>query len=293
LDELPSSILIIGAGAIGCEFATIFAEFGSKVTIVEMLDRVLPLVDADLSEQLLRGFKRRKIAVHTSTKVESLTPGKHGVEAKLGSGEALNVEKVLVAIGRKLNTDDLGLESVDIKTEKGVIPIDKRCKTSVPSIYAIGDITGKWLLAHYASRQGMTVAHDAAGEETRINEDVVPNCIFTEPEVATVGLTESDAAEKGIKPKSAKFPFRALGRPHAGGEVDGFVKIVAAEGTGQVLGVHIVGPAATDLIAEAALAIQMEATVEELADTIHAHPTHAEALMEAAELLLGLQTHVP
>jgi len=293
LKEVPGSMLIIGGGAIGCEFATIFQRFGSKVTIVELLDRLLPGVDGDLSEQLFRSFKRRRVAVHTSTKVESLEPGKTGVKAKLSSGKELDVDIVLVAVGRKLNTDDIGLDTVGIETEKGVVAIDENCRTRVKSVYAIGDITGKWLLAHYASRQGIAVAHHLTGGEARVNDDVVPNCIFTEPEVASVGLTEVQAKERGMKPKVAKFPFRALGRAHAGGEVEGFVKMVSDEDTEQVLGVHIAGPAATDLIGEAALAIQMEATAEEVADTIHAHPTHAESIMEAAEMLLGLPTHVP
>ena len=293
LEKVPGSVLIIGAGAIGCEFASIFQRFGAEVTVVELLDRMLPGVDEDLSEQLFRSFKRRRMSVHTSTKVETLTPGKDGVKAKLSSGKELDVDMVLVAVGRKLNTDDIGLETVGIETERGVVPIDENCRTPVKSVYAIGDITGKWLLAHYASRQGIVVAHHLTGGEARINDDVVPNCIFTEPEVASVGLTEQQASERGMKPKSAKFPFRALGRAHVGGEVDGFVKMVSDEETEQVVGVHIIGPMATDLIAEAALAIQMEATAEEIADTIHAHPTHAESMMEAAEMLLGLPTHVP
>jgi len=293
LKEVPGSILIIGAGAIGCEFACIFQRFGAKVTVVELLDRMLPGIDADLSEQLMRSFKRSRISVHTGTKVEGLEPGKTGVKAKLSSGKELDVDMVLVAVGRKLNTDDIGLDAVGIETEKGVVPTDENCRTRVGSIYAIGDITGKWLLAHYASRQGMAVAHRLAGKDMTVNDDVVPNCIFTEPEVASVGLTEVQAGERGIKAKAARFPFRALGRAHVGGDVDGFVKIVSDDETEQVLGVHIIGPVATDLIAEAALAIQMEATAEEIADTIHAHPTHAESMMEAAEMLLGLPTHVP
>ncbi len=293
LTEIPGSILIIGAGAIGCEFAGIFRQFGSDVIMVEMLERVLPMMDADISQEMLRNFKKSKIKVFLGTKVQELKPGNGKVSATLSSGETFEVEKVLVAVGRKLNSDNIGLEKAGVKTDGAKIAINEQCQTNVPHIYAIGDVAGRCLLAHVASREGMVAAEHGAGRDARMSYRTVPNCVYTEPGVGSVGLTEEQAKQTCQNIKVGRFPFRALGRALASGEVEGFVKVVSDGSTGEVLGVHMVGHMATELISEAAAAMQLEATVEDIATTIHAHPTYPEALMEASEDVLGHAIHLP
>ena len=290
-DHVPESMLIIGAGAIGCEWAGIFGEMGTTITIVEMLDQVLPTMDKDVGKEIFKVFKKAKMNVHVKTKVESLEVTDDGVKAKLDNGKEYTVEKAMVCVGRKLNTDDIGLDAVGIETGRGAIAVDEHCRTAVPNIYAVGDITAKLMLAHLASKQGIVAAEHAMGRESAMDYRVVPGCIFTHPAVGAVGLTEPEAAGQGRGVKAAKSSYRALGRALALGAPDGFFKIVADADTGEVLGCHIVGANASDLIAEAALAMQIECTVEELAHTIHAHPTLAEGLMEAAEQWLDRPIH--
>ncbi|NQT51525.1 dihydrolipoyl dehydrogenase [bacterium] len=291
LTEMPASVLILGGGYIGCEFACILSQLGCQVTVVEMLDHLLPLMDADVGAEITKSLKRRKVKVHAGTKLESLEADDAGVVATLEGGKTIEAEKALICIGRRMLSDGLGLEEACVVVENGAIQIDEHCQTSVAGIYAIGDVTGKLQLAHVASAQGIVAAEHAAGLEASIDYRCVPAAVFTNPEVGTVGLTEQQAAEAGHKVKAAAFPLQALGRAIAIGQANGFAKVVADEETGQVLGVHLVGAHASDVIAEGAMAVALEATVKELAATIHAHPTLPEALMEAARSWLGQDIH--
>jgi dihydrolipoamide dehydrogenase len=291
LTALPASVVILGGGYIGCEFASIFSQLGVQVTVVEMLDRLLPLMDPDISAEVTKALKKRKVKVHAGTKLESLKAGASGVQAILEGGKTIDAERALVCVGRRLLSEGLGLEAVGVKVANGAIAIDEHCETSVAGIYAIGDVTGKLQLAHVASAQGIVAAEHVAGLASKMDYRCVPAAVFTTPEVGTVGLTEQAAAEAGHKPKVSRFPLQGLGRAIAIGDASGFVKIVADEATGQVLGVHMVGAHASDVIAEAALAVSLEATVTDLARTIHAHPTMAEAVMEAARSWLGQDIH--
>lgn len=305
LHEIPESILILGGGVIGCEFACIFASFGSKVTIVEAMSRMLPLpsVDDDCSRVLQREMKKRKIEFilnHTVDKVEddgeklrvTIGPSPFTRELKEKDMKPLitEVDRVLVCVGREANTVGLGLEKIGVKTdEKGWIVVDERMKTSVPDVYAIGDVLGpsKVMLAHVASSEGLIAAENAMGKDRIMNYNVVPGAIFTMPEVANVGLTEVQAKQQGYNIRSDSVLFRTLGKAQVIGEIAGQAKIVSDAENGKILGVHIVGPHATDLIAEGTLAIQMGCTVKELAETIHAHPTLSEVLLEASFKALG------
>ena len=291
LERAPASMIIIGGGAIGCEWAGIFSKLGVKVTIVEMMDQLLPLTDAEVAKEMFKVFRKAKVGVKLKTKVESLDLTEDGVKARLSDGKEIVVQKVMVCVGRALNSKDIGLDKAGVALDRHAIRVNEHCCTNVPNIYAIGDVTGKWLLAHYASRQGQVAVEHAAGREFTLNENVVPSCIFTHPEIGAVGLTSKQAEEAGHKVREARFNFMASGRAQAMGETEGFVKIVGDADTGEVLGVHIIGPHATDLIAEAALAMQLECTVEEIARTIHAHPTLAEAMMEAGEIWMGQAIH--
>ena len=292
LKTLPKSLLILGGGYIGCEFACFFAELGTEVTVVEMLDRLLPLADPDISKEITTALKKLKIKVHTGTKLEKLEKAKGKVIGKLSGDKTVEAEKALISVGRKLNSDDLGLDKAGVKlSEKKEIPVNEFCQTNVPTIYAIGDVTGKMLLAHLASRMGIVAAEHAMGRNSKIDYDVVPACVFTHPEAANVGLTEADAAQRGIEVKAFKFPIQVLGKAQAVGETGGFVKLIADKKTGQVLGAHIVSSRAGDLIGEIALGMEVQVTVAELANTIHVHPTLAEGIMEAAEGWLGHGIH--
>ena len=291
LTTLPASVLILGGGYIGCEFASILAQFGAEVTVVEMLERLLPNLDADVAAEITKALKRLKVKVHTATKMESIAAGEGGVTAKLSDGSSVEADLALICVGRRLSSADIGLEEAGVKVEKGAIVTDEHCETTAAGVYAIGDVTGKMLLAHVASAQGIVAAEHAAGQNARIDYRCVPAAVFTNPEVGTVGMTEADAAAAGLKARAARFPLQALGRAVAMGETAGFAKIVADEATGQVLGVHLVGPHASDVLGEAAAAVRLEATAAELAKAIHAHPTLPEAIMEAARAWLGQGIH--
>lgn len=291
LEAVPKSLLVVGGGYIGCEFASMFREFGSEVTIVEMLPRILPLNDDELSAELTRAFKKAGITIHTDTKVEQMTLADGQVKVHLSSGKDQSFEKALISIGRAPVTDALGLEAAGVSVENRFIAINDHCQTNVLNIYAIGDVTGKMMLAHAASRQGIVAAEHMHGRPARMSYSVVPAAVFTWPEVSNVGLTEAQARDKGVKVKVAKFYFQALGKALVLGDPVGFVKVVADEETGEILGVHMVGPHVSDLIAEAALAMHLEATVGDIAHTIHAHPTLPESLAEAAEGWLGKMIH--
>ncbi|MTI80297.1 MAG: dihydrolipoyl dehydrogenase [Firmicutes bacterium] len=293
LKNLPNEMVIIGGGVIGCEFASIFTEYGVKVTIIEALPSILPMVDIDAARQLQSLLKRRGVSIKTKAKVENVQNDGDKVTATLEGGETITADKMLISIGRTFNTDDLGLKEAGVELgDKGEVVVNEHLQTSVPGIYAIGDITNKIQLAHVASAQGLVAVDNIIGKTRSMDYRVVPNCIFTSPEVAGVGLTRQQAGEQGIKVKAGKFPFMASGKAQAMGEANGFVKMLADAETDKILGVHIVGPHASDLISEAALAIQLGATVEQLANTIHAHPTLAEALAEAAEAVHGRAINV-
>jgi dihydrolipoamide dehydrogenase len=304
LTELPKSIAIMGSGAVGVEFASIFRSFGSEVTVIELLPRLVPGEDQAVSSELEKTFKRRGIKVHTGTKVTSAKPGAKGVELEMTAGEGaaakaqkLTVDVLLVATGRGPVTDGLDAEKLGIKMERGYIVVDPLFKTSVPGISAIGDVITMggphYQLAHVSSMEGVLLAERIAGHAVQpINYDHVPRCTYCEPEIGSVGLTEAQAKEKGYDVRVGSFPFKALGRARMAGETDGFVKIVADKKYDEVLGVHIIGPRATELIAEAVLALRLECTVEELVKTIHAHPTMSEAVGEAAHAAHGAAIHI-
>lgn len=294
LTNLPKDILIVGAGAIGTEFATFLSAFGVKVTIVEMMPQVVPtLKDKKLAGMIQRLLEKRGVKILTGTKIENVEVVKDGeVVSTLSSGEEIRTEKVLVSIGRKLNSDGIGLENIGVKTERGKILIDEYLRTNIPNVYAIGDVTGGLLLAHKAMKEGETVAEVIAGLDRKMDYRVVPWAIFTTPEIAAVGLTEEEAKEKGIEVKTGEFPFTANGKAVSMNLTDGEVKIVAKKDTEEIIGAQIVGPEASVMIAELALAVEKKLTLRDVADTIHTHPTLAEATMEAAKDALGEVIHM-
>ncbi|MEV4153301.1 dihydrolipoyl dehydrogenase [Nocardia salmonicida] len=294
LTEVPRRLVIIGGSAVGAEWASLFATFGSQVTVVEMQDRLVPLEDKEISDTLGRSFRKRGITVLTGATVTAITEG-DALRVSVGgpAAQELDADVVLVGVGRRPNTAELGLDVAGIATDaSGFIDVDDRLRTGVEHVYAIGDVTGRALLAHVASHQGITAAEVIAGHDAHIDYTVIPAATFTHPEIASVGLTEEAARAAGHEVITAKFPFAALGRAKTFGETEGVIKIVAGQAHQEVLGVHIIGPSASDLIAEGALAISLEATLDELADTIHAHPTLGEIGMEAAMAGLGLPVHI-
>lgn len=294
--EAPKSIIVVGAGAIGMEFAHIFHSYGATVTVVEMLPNVLPLEDEEIGQEVEKQFGRVGITVKTGTKVEKVQTNASGVEisvTKNGQAEMLQAEKVLIAIGVAPNSENLGLETVGVKTERGFIQIDDNMATNVAGIYAIGDVTGKLALAHVASAQGIAAAEAIAGHTPRpFNYRNMPRCTFTHPEVSSVGLTEAQAREQGYDVKVGKFPFQPNGKALGLDDNIGFVKIVAENKYNEVLGVHMVGPHVTELVAGPTGMIGLETTLEELAHTVHPHPTLSEVVMEAAHVALGQAIHI-
>jgi dihydrolipoamide dehydrogenase len=294
LNNIPGSLLIIGAGVIGCEFAFIYREFGSEVTMVEMMPRAVSTEDEEISEILEKELKKKKIKLITNIKVEKVEVKESSVQVFLSDGRAIEAEKVLVSIGRAINSKDIGLENIGVKTgQRGEIIVNDKMETSIKGVYAVGDVTGGIMLAHMASKEGMIAAENAVGGDAVINRSVVPAAIFTSPEIASVGLREKQALDKGYRIKIGRFQFRALGKAHAMGEISGLIKIIADEQNDKILGAHIIGPHASDLIHEIALAVNKGLTVKDIADTIHAHPTLSEGIMEAAEDVHDSAIHVP
>lgn len=294
LTKIPKSMLIIGAGVIGCEFASIYNALGTEITIVELLPRAVSTEDEEVSSILERELKKKKIKLFTNLKAEKVEIKDDGVHATLSNGKEIITEKVLVSIGRALNSDGIGIENVGVeKGQRGEIKVDSHMRTSAENIYAIGDVTGGILLAHMASREGIIAARNIMGSKEEIDYSVVPAAIFTSPEIASVGLREHQAKEKNMDYITGHFQFRALGKAHAMREISGLIKVIADKKTDRVLGVHIIGPHASDLIHEAALAIKAGLKIKDITDTIHAHPTLAEGLMEAAEDVHGEAIHVP
>jgi dihydrolipoamide dehydrogenase len=296
LTAVPQSLVVVGAGAIGMEFAHVFKSYGADVTVVEMLPRVLPLEDEEVSKEMEKQFGRAGVKVQTGTKVEKVETTAKGVKitvSKDDKSETLEAEKALIAIGVAPNSENLGLEEVGVKTERGYIQIDDRMQTSISGIYAIGDVTGKLALAHVGSAMGLIAAEAIAGHKTRaLNYKNMPRCTYTYPEVASVGLTEAEANERGYEVKTGKFPFQPNGKALGLNENVGFVKIVAENKYNEVLGVHMIGPHVTELIAGPTGMIGLETTVEELARTVHPHPTLSEVVMEAAHVTLGEAIHI-
>ena len=297
LAEVPKSLVVIGSGAVGVEFASMYARFGSKVTIVEVLPRIVPVEDEEISRELAAAFKRQGIAVYPETRVERLTKGDAGVELIARSPgdktETFRAEKVLMAVGRRPLTDRIGLEELGVATEKGYIRVDPMMRTNVPGVYAIGDVLATPALAHLASAEGVVAVEHMAGKNPPpINYDQIPGCTYCSPEIGSIGLTEAKARERGYDVAVGKFPFSAIGKARILNQAAGFVKIVAEKKYDEVLGVHIIGPAATELIAEAGTAMKLETTSEELVRTIHAHPTLSEAIHEASEAVSGHAIHI-
>ena len=302
LDAVPGRLAILGAGAIGVEFATIYRRFGAEVTIIELLPRLVPLEDEAVSAELQKAFRKQGIKVHTGTKVTRSTASEDGVtvEAALPDGktETISADFLLVATGRGPVTEGLGAEQLGIEMDRGYIRVDEHYRTNVPGISAIGDvITLGWpghpQLAHVSTAEGVIAAERIAGQPARtLDYNAVPACTFSEPEIGSVGLTEQEAKDRGYQVQVGSFPFMALGRAKIAGEVEGFVKIVADAKYDEILGVHIIGPRATEVVAEATTAIGLEGTVEALGRIIHAHPTMAEAIGEAAHAVHGRAIHV-
>jgi dihydrolipoamide dehydrogenase len=297
LKEIPKSLIVMGAGAVGVEFASVYSRFGAETTIVELMPRLVPLEDEEVSKDLERSFRKRGIKSQVDTKLEKLEKSDKGVvvTGKTTKGEAvkLEAEMLLVAVGRMAYTEGLGLEGTKIKVERGFIQVDEFQQTGEKGVYAIGDVVPTPLLAHLASKEGILAAEHIAGKKVQpINLRLVPNCTYCDPEVASVGLTEAKAREQGYDVQVGKFPFSASGKARILGEEEGFVKVVSEKKYDEVLGVHIIGPHATELIAECCVAMQLETTAEELGRTMHAHPTVSEAVMEAAENVHGLAIHI-
>ncbi len=301
MKTIPKSIVIMGSGAVGVEFASIFRRFGSEVTIIELLPRIVPVEDEAVSAELERSFRKQGIKVLTGTKVTSAKPGANGVdlEAQLLDGKAgkLSAEYLLVATGRGPVTSGLGAEEAGLTMDRGYIKVDAQYRTSVPGISAIGDVItfdtpGHPQLAHLSSAEGIVLAERIAGQEVRpINYDHIPGCTYCDPEIGSVGLTEAKAKQRGFDVRIGTFRFGVLGRAKIAGETEGFVKIVAEKKYDEVLGVHMIGSRSTELVAEATLALRLESTVEELIRTIHAHPTMSEAVGEAAHAAHGAAIH--
>ncbi len=297
LEKAPKTMAVIGAGAVGCEFADVFSSFGTQVTLIEALPVILPLEDLDCSNELAKSFQKRKIEVLAGAKISDVKVGKNSVTMSVeaaGKKQSLEVEKVLVAAGRAANVEDIGLKEAGIQlTDRGFIKINERMETSVKGIYAIGDVAGPPMLAHKGSREGVVFAEYLAGKKDvhGVNYGNIPNATYCHPEVASIGMTEAQVKEKKIDYKIGKFLFSNNGRARTSGETEGFVKIIRDAKYGEILGAHIIGAHATELIHELAVARENEFTVEEVDLAIHAHPTLSEAVAEAALDSLGKMLH--
>jgi dihydrolipoyl dehydrogenase len=293
IKTLPKSILILGAGAIGCEFAYFFNSFGSKVTLIEMLPQVLPIEDTEVSELLKRQFTKQGIDIHVDTKVEKTEAGGKGVKLTLAGGKTLEAEHLLVAIGLEANTDGLLANGLKLETDRGYLKTNDRYETSIKGVYAAGDIIGPPWLAHVASHEAVEAVEGLFVKGKKPHKvTVFPGCTYCQPQVASIGVTERKAKEQNLKFKVGKFPYRASGKAVAAGDPEGFVKLILGEPHGEILGAHIIGADATELIAEVTLGITLEATAEELSTTIHAHPTLAEMIHEASLAGEGKPIHI-
>jgi dihydrolipoamide dehydrogenase len=298
LPSLPKSLIVIGSGAVGVEFASVFKSFGSDVTIIEALPRIVPVEDEDVSKELTRAYKKRGIEVNVSCKVEKIEKVEGGAKVSFtdaaGKPQVKQAEKVLVAVGRGPRTADAGIDKTNIQLDRGFVPVNQWMETSEPGVYAIGDIVaGLPQLAHVGAMCGVVVASKLAGKYARpVRKDRVPGCTYCDPQIGSVGLTEAQAKEKGYQVKVGKFPFVGNSKATIVDSHDGFVKVVSDAKYGEVLGVHIIGPQATELIAECVVAMELEATVEELMFTIHAHPTLSESLLDGFSSVEGMAINV-
>ncbi|MHB8781068.1 MAG: dihydrolipoyl dehydrogenase [Candidatus Geothermincolia bacterium] len=293
LDHVPESMIIVGSGVIGSEFACIFSAMGTKIVMLELMPRMLPTEDGRIAQQMRSTFRKAGIDIRTETTVEKvLEYRENGIKVLLSSGDELEAEKLLVSIGRKFNSAGLGLSEAGVTTdERGRIPVNEKMETNVPGIYAIGDVIGGILLAHAASFEGLVAAENATGGDKKMDYRVCPACIFTSPEISSVGINSDKAAEQGLDVTVSRFMFGALGKALAMGEGNGFVQLVIDAKTDKLLGAQIMGPHASDLIGEAAIAIELGATAAQIGNTIHAHPSLPEAIMEAAEVAHGKAIH--
>ncbi|MEI8175888.1 MAG: dihydrolipoyl dehydrogenase [Candidatus Omnitrophota bacterium] len=292
LREIPQRLLVVGGGAIGCEFASIYHSFGSRVSIVEAAQEILPGVDREIAKKAALGFKRRGISIFSGTTLVRTADAGSSIEAEFLNGERLIVDKILVSIGRRPVIDGLALENAGVRIENGSIIVDEHMRTSVENIYAIGDVTGRHQFAHVASYEALIAVDHCRGRDARADYAAVPYCVYADPEIAGVGVTEERAKELKLDYKVARFPFSALGKAHIAGKTDGTLKLIGERSTGRLLGVHIIGAQATAMIAEAVVAIKNKMTVESLSRTIHAHPTFPEALLEAAHIFNDAGIHV-
>ncbi len=296
LEAVPKSLLIVGAGAVGIEFASIFSRFGTDVTVIEMLPRILPVEDAEISTELKKILLKKRIKILTDAPLQSIAieDGKVQAAVTLPGGETRTIaaEKALIAVGRKPISEGIGLERVGVSTSRGFIPVDSHMATNVPGFFAIGDVIPTQLLAHLASHEGMLAVRYMAGEETTpLNYDLVPSCTYCSPEVASVGLSEAAARDRGYDVVTSKFPFAAVSKATVLGENEGFVKLVCEKKYKQVLGIHMIGPHVTELIGEGTALIGLEATADDVSHMIHAHPTVSEGIMEAAHAIYGAAIH--
>ena len=298
LERAPQTMAVVGAGAVGCEFADVFSAFGTKVTLIEALPRILPMEDAESSDALSKSYRKRGITVLAGAQVKKATVGKDKVTLEVAAGgktETVEVEKVLMAAGRALNTEGMGFEEAGVQlTDRGFVKVDlETLQTSAPGVYCIGDVAGPPMLAHKGSREGVVVAERIAGHKPHpIKYDNVPSVTYCHPEVASIGLTEEQAKERKLDYQVGRFPFSANGRARTAGETEGFVKIVRDKKYGEILGAHIVGSHASEIIHELVVARENEYTVEEVDLAIHAHPTLSEAIAEAALDSMGRVVHI-
>ncbi len=294
MTELPKTLAVIGGGYIGCEFTSLYAELGVKVIILEALPSIVALQGKAVADALTKAFTKKGIEIRTGVMVEGIDQEGDGLKIRLKGGEAVLCDRALVSVGRKIASQTLNLNGAGVLVDdKGSIPVDDKMQTNVPGIYAIGDVTGKFMLAHVASHQGIVAAVNACGKQASMHYDAVPAVIFTEPEIATVGMTQEQAVEAGFQISIGKFPFQVLGKSIAARETEGFGQIISEQKTGRILGAQVVGHEASVLIAEMAVAIANEITIEALSDTIHAHPTVAEVWLEAALLAADTPIHFP
>lgn len=285
LAACPASLTIIGGGVIGMEFASLFQQLDVPVTVIEMMEEILPGIDVEIARVMRKSMERQGVKIFTGAKVTAIASGETAATCTFelgGETRSVDSELVLVAIGRRPFTQGLGLENIGIAPVKGAIPVNERMETSVPGVYAIGDVTAKVMLAHVASEQGIVAAENAAGGHGHINYGIVPSCIYTHPEIAAIGISEAQAIALGITPKVGRFPVAASGKAMIADEKEGLVKLVSDAATGELLGAQIVGPKATELISGLGVAMTLESTLDEIAHTIHPHPTLSEMIMEAA-----------
>jgi dihydrolipoamide dehydrogenase len=297
LTQVPKSMLIVGCGAVGVEFASIYNGFGTKVTLIEILPNIVPLEDEEISKELKRVFTKKGIEVYTKAKLESAKQSASGVEVTFqtekGEVKKHTVDKMLMATGRGPNSANIGIDKLGVVMDRGFIKVNEYLETNVKGVYAIGDVTPSPQLAHVAMQEGIVAVEKIAGKHaTPIKYNQIPSCTYCDPQVASVGLTEAKAKDAGYKVKVGKFPFTAIGKAKIEDATDGFVKVVADEEYGEILGVHMIGNTVTEMIAEAVAAIALEGTVQDLVNTIHAHPTLAEATHEAMENVFGAAIHI-